>query len=398
MYIAQNNVWIVKGAKNSCVYDLNTKKLYHLDAAYAEYFCKLKDRNGQDNIPDEVIDSFLSAGIVVPEEKAVPVLDEFKYNGHIDFSWIEITRNCNMFCRHCYEGSARTINVPEMSFESFKAAVNSLERVGVRRVQLVGGEPLMLSTIRDVIDFVSGRFDFTEIFTNGTLLTKELLDLIKSRGISLAFSVYSDNPKIHDYVTCTPGSYDITMETLQKAKSMGIRVRTSSVEMINVPRFSFSDKMMEHRTDFPRLTGRASLKLYTRDMAERKLITKKTFRRPVDPQMFFKSRVIHNCFGERLYIDYDLNVYPCAMERRFCYGNLRRIPIEDMIGNTYMRLNKDQIKGCRDCEFRYACYDCRPDCNGAPADAKPWYCTYDPENGVWADKETFLDKLFAEVT
>ena len=394
MYVAQNNVWVVRGAKNSCIYDLNTKKLYHLDSVYTEYFCLIKEGRSQHSIPGKVIDSFLDAGIVVPEEKVVPALDEFTYSGHIDFSWIEITQNCNLFCRHCYEGSARTITTPEMSFDNFQIAVDSLKKAGIRRVQLVGGEPLTHSTIRNLIDYISWKFDFTEIFTNGTLLTDELLDLIQNRGISLAFSVYSDKPEIHDFVTCTPGSYNITMATLQKAKDRGIRVRTSSVEMIQVPRFSFGDQSIEHRVDFPRLTGRASLKLYSRDMAERKLITKESFQNPIDPEMFFKSRVIHNCFGERLYIDCDLNVYPCAMERRVSYGNLRHSSVEELILNPYMRMTKDHIKECCDCEFRYACYDCRPDCNGAPIDSKPWYCTYDPKNGVWADKETFLDSLF----
>lgn len=34
MYVLQNNVEIVEGAKNSCIYDLNTGKLYNLTGDY----------------------------------------------------------------------------------------------------------------------------------------------------------------------------------------------------------------------------------------------------------------------------------------------------------------------------------------------------------------------------
>ena len=43
------------------------------------------------------------------------------------------------------------------------------------------------------------------------------------------------------------------------------------------------------------------------------------------------------------------------------------------------RLSKDRIPGCKDCEFRYACFDCRPDAMEGSSDylSKP-KCGYDP--------------------
>ena len=95
-----------------------------------------------------------------------------------------------------------------------------------------------------------------------------------------------------------------------KAINRKIPIRLASVEMKNVPQFKLTSFEVPFRSDLPRLTGRADLSLYTRDMIKRKLITKKTFSRPVGIQEFYKNKTVHNCFGERLYIDCELNLYP----------------------------------------------------------------------------------------
>jgi hypothetical protein len=54
-----------------------------------------------------------------------------------------------------------------------------------------------------------------------------------------------------------------------------------------------------------------------------------------------------------------------------------------------IRLNKDKIDVCCGCEFRYLCFDCRPDASGLSANmlSKPWNCTYLPAEGQWSNNE-----------
>lgn len=49
------------------------------------------------------------------------------------------------------------------------------------------------------------------------------------------------------------------------------------------------------------------------------------------------------------------------------------------------KTTKDQIERCQDCEYRYACHDCRPLAEGATGNlyAKNPRCTYDPFKGEW---------------
>lgn len=397
MFVLQNNVYIVSGAKKYCIYNLNNQKMYSLDSKfYKQLEGLLNAKVPFEGALQSDVEYLLKEEIIAEKGKLFPVLKPYTYKFDINFAWIEITQNCNLLCRHCYEESARTKIKPEISFDDFKLAVNSLKSIGVNRIQLVGGEPLMHSKIEQFIEYAAQNFSFIEIFTNGTLLTNNILELIKEHGISLAFSVYSDNSVLHDFVTCTEGSYKLTDEHIRQALLKGIEIRIASVETKDTPRFQLSDLNILHCTDFPRLTGRANLSLYSRDMLKRKLITKNSFKKPLSTQYFFKNRVIHNCFGEKMYIDYELNVFPCAMERRVCYGNLREVCIQEMLENELARMTKDKINGCKDCEYRYACFDCRCDANNAPLGSKPWYCTYNPDEGVWIDEDEFVDMLFSK--
>lgn len=396
MYYLQNNVEIVHGALYYCIYDLNNKKLYHLDQDYVDYIDTLTKYNKESLsiVPQEAIDYLLSSGLIVSSKDQLNTAREkYSYQGNTSLVWIEITQNCNLKCKHCYEGASREKKTKEMSLEMFKYAIDRILNLGVKRIQLVGGEPLSHHSIDEMIKYVSGKFDFIEIFSNCTLLTDSLLDLIKHNNICLACSIYSADPTIHDSVTQTRGSYQLTKNNIDKAFAKGIKIRTASVEMIGVPHFKISDKSIEHRSDLPRLTGNANLTLYSDDMLLRKLITKKTFSKPIDPKTFYKNMTVHNCFGEKLYIDCDLNVFPCAMERRLKYGNLKMCSDYELVNNDIRFLNKDKVTVCRDCEYRYTCYDCRPDSNNSPVYSKPWNCTYDPYRGVWEKPEDFIKKI-----
>lgn len=394
MYYLQNNVEIVSGAKQHCIYNLNTGKLYHLDSDDLALIHKVLDGSIPDSGDTQVfVQYLLSEGILTQPNSFLPPIAPIQYGFSADFVWLEVTQNCNLLCRHCYEGSSRAERRPEMAMEHFVRTVDIMKTMNVGHVQLVGGEPLMHSQIKQLIEYAANAFDHVEIFTNGTLLTNELLDIIKGCGASLAFSLYAAEPSVHERVTRTSGSFALTYQRIKDAISKGLEVRVASVEMKDIPEFPLDDLIVNRRTDFPRLTGRADLSLYNRDMLRRKLITKENFKYPIDPDTYYKNKSRHNCFGERLYVDCNLNVFPCAMERRVCYGNLLSEPIEKILHNCLAKMNKDKIVGCKDCEYRYACYDCRCDANNAPIDAKPWYCTYKQDVGEWEDVEKFIDSL-----
>jgi len=88
-------------------------------------------------------------------------------------------------------------------------------------------------------------------------------------------------------------------------------------------------------------------------LIKEKLITLKSFKNLKIESSFIKKNVFrHNYFSYKLYIDSKLNIYPCVMERRISYGNLKQLLQKNI---ETINFTKDNIDGCKECDFRYCC-------------------------------------------
>ena len=126
--------------------------------------------------------------------------------------------------------------------------------------------------------------------------------------------------------------------------------------------------------DVIRMAGRGNIGLLTPELLKRKLITKETFSYSLNPQSIACNVSGNRCFASRLYISTNMEVYPCVMERRISHGNLKDNSLKRTYKNEIQQFSKDKVEGCKECEFRYACYDCRPDSISNHIYAKPYYC------------------------
>lgn len=81
------------------------------------------------------------------------------------------------------------------------------------------------------------------------------------------------------------------------------------------------------------------------------------------------------------------------MERRIKHDNLKGKHLKKILNPDILFLKKDNIKICNQCEFRYCCFDCRPDSINEDYTEKPWYCTYNPYKAEWANKDLFIDSI-----
>ncbi len=93
---------------------------------------------------------------------------------------ISVTRRCNLNCVYCH-GEGETGGGDELSLEEIERICKAFYDLGVRKVKITGGEPLLR---RDIVDIVANMPPFEEIslVTNGTLLGKLAEDL-KEAGL-----------------------------------------------------------------------------------------------------------------------------------------------------------------------------------------------------------------------
>lgn len=108
-----------------------------------------------------------------------------------------------------------------------------------------------------------------------------------------------------------------------------------------------------------------------------------------DKDKLFQNQFFNPCWKGKITITNSGDVLPCIMARDLIAGNVHQDPLRNIIEkaplNNWWHLAKDQIKVCQDCEFRYACGDCRVLAigNSGSLHAKYPRCLYDPYTGIW---------------
>lgn len=385
-------IFLVEGAKRHCIYNLNDGTLYSITDQVFNVIERLHKPEASitsfDAEERAIAEMLLSEKIVGPSVTTVENdgkwVEDTDSSAAIEFAWIEITDRCNLACIHCYNNVSRECG-KEMPFNHFQLVVSELKKIGVDKIQFIGGEPLLHKDLRRMITYCRSHFSFLEVFTNGTLIDKNWSDIFKKYNVNVAVSVYSYDPANHEKVTRSAGSHAKTKRGLGLLKERGVPYRIACIRMAGIEVGKRNTELydLSCRQSVVRLSGRASLELLDKELIEKRLITKKTFSRPVKEDSFKTMMSLNNCFSKRLYIATNLDVYPCVMERRLKHGNLRDASLTTLLNREIMMLCKDRIETCRDCEYRYACFDCRPDSLRKGIYDKPWYCTYDPYTGEW---------------
>lgn len=399
-YNLKKGVYLIKGARKHCIYNSNDGQIYHINSDTLDLLELINTNSHIDKSQGEetiLLETFKSADLIELADKREPFPDiktELIKKNKIDFAWIEVTKKCNLQCIHCYENS-HPANDGEMSYDDFLIVISKLIKYGIKHIQFIGGEPLLLGDkLKRMIEHCYDKFEFIEVFTNGTLVNEEWVKFLKTKNIHIALSVYSYKKEQHDKVTQVKGAFEKTNKTIKLLDRYKVRYRICSVEMKEIDIGDNSSSLFKiKKIDLVRLTGRANFSLYSESMLRRKIITENNFRYPKKTKDVSRLISGHNCFSRNLYIDFTLNVYPCVMERRFVHGNVRYKELATIINDHILFLTKDFIDECNQCEYRYFCYDCRPDSLGADKYAKPWFCSYEPVTGEWVDRDKFIKFL-----
>lgn len=397
------NVFYVKGYLNACLYDLNYRRLYQIQKREITFINKILTRSLSD------IDLSLEEKEAVCRLQQLGIIEDSSninmghpcqlYTPSIKHAWIEVTKQCNHQCIHCYDESSPYIHTP-MTMGDFRHAIDEVQKADIRSIQLIGGEPLCVGDmLKSMIDYSFGKFQSIELFTNGTLINSDWINFFKKYSVKLAISIHSYIPEMHDYVTQVHGSFARAKDNIRRIKESNIQYRVANVLMNGVEIGDCDTDLfiLDKNRDVVRMSGRGSnIMLLNKDLLRKRMISKKSFESALRPEFVRLAFSFNRCFCSKIYIDTTLNVFPCVMERRVAHGNIKNDTLESILRQDLFVLNKDKVKVCSSCEFRYACRDCRPDSFSEDIYAKPWYCTYNPITGQWEDEEDFFARILSK--
>lgn len=392
-YGLENNCFFANGTKYGCIYDLNSLKICKVGGELKDLVekmaqmgcCDISDENSDGLQPLIKKNLVYVAPSPLKTEHLIPTIK-------IRFAWIEVTTACNLRCVHCYEDAGSMTK--QVSISEFQNVVEQLKSIGVNSVCLIGGEPLLHPQIKELIKLAKKYVDKVEVFSNLVNADDNIIDLFKELNVSVATSLYSNDCKQHEQVTMVPGSFEQTKTAISNLIHEGIDCRICQIKMNGIKTTEKgNDNIFDVKESVVKMAGRAKKNLLNQELIRQKLITESRFKLPINKYLFYKNYIGHNCFSDRIYISADMEVYPCDMERRVSYGNIKEKGLKEIIDSCPV-VSKNQIETCKHCEYRYQCFDCRCDSFTNDIYGKPWYCTYNPEEGVWADPDKFAEDLY----
>lgn len=148
----------------------------------------------------------------------------------LDFIWLELTGRCNLTCAHCYASSGPHGDHGAMTTTDWRRVTLEAAALGVRDVQLIGGEPTLHPAFPELLTLALHRGMSVEVYTNLVRVTPELWHMFGLSGVSLAVSYYSIHAAEHDAIT-KRRSHDRTLTNMREAIERGIALRVAIVDM-----------------------------------------------------------------------------------------------------------------------------------------------------------------------
>ncbi len=169
------------------------------------------DEGSLDEKSRKVLEEMVAHEMAAKSDEPFAPLESYQRHHVYEGAYLEsvhwsITGKCNYRCRHCLV-SAPTACHPEPSFEEILNIADQIARCGVRKVDLTGGEPLVRKDFIEVVRALSERhIHIDTMFTNGALLTGDLLSQMEELGQRPAFQISYDGYGHHDWLRGIPGA------------------------------------------------------------------------------------------------------------------------------------------------------------------------------------------------
>jgi len=174
--------------------------------------------------------------------------DRIRYSGIKDkypsVLVFNVTRNCNLRCKHCYSGSGIGL-FQDLPLSSWLNAVKQASDMGVKHVLLSGGEPLSRRDVHVIAKEAHERGIRVELSTNGTMLTRERLEEL--RGLIDYVGVSIDGPEpVHDRFRGVEGAFSKALKGVRLAKELGFKTGFRfTLTKDNVEHVDFVFQLME---------------------------------------------------------------------------------------------------------------------------------------------------------
>jgi MoaA/NifB/PqqE/SkfB family radical SAM enzyme len=139
---------------------------------------------------------------------------------------------CNMRCVYCYnEEGKREAGRPvtgRMTLKDYRKAIKEAAALGAQSVIMVGvGETMMDKHFRSIVELTSSQGLIPLIFTNGTLLDKDMANFLFKQQATIYLALDSTREEIFNLITRSEGFFDQVMRGIDYCLEAGFGEITS---------------------------------------------------------------------------------------------------------------------------------------------------------------------------
>lgn len=292
----------------------------------------------------------------------------------VNVTW-EITRRCNLHCRHCLSADLMERCDDEMDLFACRRFVDDLDRTGVFQVNFGGGEPFLRPDFLDILDYAHARGITTCVSTNGTTLNGPLADrLARMEYLYIQVSLDGASPGTNDPIR-GEGTFERIVSGIEMLLRHGFPGHKLSTNTV-VTAVNFRDileirklgKRYGVKTRLSRFRPSGNARKVWRDyrLDREQLAELSAFlsdhKDVLTGDSFFSITAedrrglgLNMCGAAKMTCSVapDGNVYPCAFlqEPLFASGNITRETLEAIWQNapSFRSLRDIRIESCESC-------------------------------------------------
>jgi len=306
--------------------------------------------------------------------------------------FVEITHKCFLDCKHCSSEASASCGT-SIPINCLLNLIDEGIPLGLKRVSLSGGEPLLHEGCFTLIDYAKKHGIQVCLYSCGVYTQNgqhcaipiSVMNSIKQIGTDkVIFSIQGALAETHDYITGVPGSFDYVIESVKNAIDLGIPTEihfvptnTNYQEIIEL--VSLIDKLGVNKISLLRLVeqGRAidNRSHLTLSANNGRIIVNIVNRlREEYPNINIRLGAPFNCVNienptpctaaqNKLLISASGEVFPCEAFKHLkgqmmtIYDNsLEFIWKNDLWLNRIREMQLKEIEGCRNCELIDKCH------------------------------------------
>lgn len=395
-YLLREDYALVHGKRRSALHAFRSGRVFHLNASESK---ALEDGMAGRLSPETIaccerfaVLGILRRGVVPTDTHGVA---DTAPPPRLRYVWLELTARCNCRCIHCYGefgGGVSDCESSELSESEWLTAIRKIRGLGCGAIQLIGGEPLLSPSFGAVLrEAAALGFATIDVFTNGTLVTPAIAAELKRHHVSVRLSVYGFDTASHAAITGNPHSFELMDRGIDILLGAGVPVRPAVILMRENQHLlpSIRDYLQRKGLRYAGFdairTSNPARRVTDDGLLARRFVAPGGFQ--TSSRAFAVNRRWNSCWYGKFALAANGDVLPCIFARDRICGNIRstsHVAIRERLLSLW-GITKDSIDTCSQCEFRYACDDCRPlaVAENGPFLSKYPRCTYDPVFGRW---------------